>query len=49
MTPENWTELQNAYNYLMSGTGATKLETPKWVIYKCGANIIRIDIRVKEK
>lgn len=44
MTSEDWAKLQKAYNYLMNSDDA-KIENPKWIIYKVGSNVVRIDIK----
>ena len=50
MTPRAWEELMKAYNFLTSVDSVTnRIDNPKWVMYRVGSNIIRIDIKVKNE
>lgn len=50
MNPEAWKRLEAAYNFLTSVDSVTnRIDNPKWVLYRVGSNIIRIDIKVKNE
>ena len=46
MSDEDWKAIADAYAYVLAGK-AQRLDGAGWSVYAVGANVIRIDVRVK--
>lgn len=47
MDPEDWAKIVHAYDVIAQSNGVNKIESDKFIIYKVGSNLIRIDIKVR--